>query len=97
MYSCQNLFSCQKTKKSLSHSEVRKALYRSVRLVPNLYTYLITSGHFTQSNNNQVANQVQIHHLFDTHFLISAAKVHISDETDKQFVTFFADYQQKTD
>ena len=52
MYSCQNLFSCQKTKKSLSHSEVRKALYRSVRLVPNLYTHLITSGHFTQSNNN---------------------------------------------
>ena len=44
---------------------------------------------FTQSNNNNVANQVKSCHFY-TSLRLSAAKVRISSETTKQFVTFFA-------
>jgi hypothetical protein len=44
---------------------------------------------FTQSNNNNVANQVKTCHFYAS-FRLSPAKVRISSETAKQFVTFFA-------
>ena len=42
---------------------------------------------FAQSNNNKVANQVKTCHFY-AFFRLSGAKVHISSEITKQFVTF---------
>ena len=70
---------------------MRKALYRfnfQCSIVNHLHTPSLPAT-FTQSNNNNVANQVQRLH-FSVFFRLSAAKVHISHETTKQFVTFFA-------
>ena len=75
------------TKKASLHPEVRKALYRMS------YTLIIYNpslpATFTQSNNNNVANQVKTCHFYIS-FRLSPAKVRISSETTKQIVTFFA-------
>jgi len=76
-------------KKASLHPEVRKALYCfnfQCSIVNHLHTPSLPAT-FTQSNNNNVANQVQRLH-FSVFFRLSAAKVHISLETTKQFVTF---------
>ena len=76
-----------KTEKASLHPEVRKALYRMsytlIKYNPSL------PATFTQSNNNNVANQGKICHFYAS-FLLSPAKVRISSETTKQIVTFFA-------
>ena len=65
---------------------MRKALYHIS------YTLIIYNpslpATFTQSNNNNVANQVKTCHFYVSSRL-SAAKVHISSESTKQIVTFF--------
>ena len=46
----------------------------------------------TQSNNNNVANQVQICHFY-SFFRLTSTKVRISHETAKHFITFLCNKQ----
>ena len=75
--------------KSLSApgSEKGSFIFNFVSLIFNFLNTPSLPATFTQSNNNNVANQIQRLH-FSVFFRLSAAKVHISPETAKQFVTF---------